>query len=201
MRRVTFRKSTTCALVLTLTLLLAACSGQTETESGNTSSEESTAATTIPRGAEPVPAFSAREKANEAAKRWQRDARIYSITAAPVNAEGLSRRWNYAYVSRSAGAISVVMVSGGEVNRNPERQLPEQRIENITNDILPESRRLIDSTEAMQESGEIRKFLEEQPEARASMGLDSASSERPTWILSVLQQEEPRERIPATEGS
>jgi hypothetical protein len=196
-------------LVLALALPVAACSGQTETESARlTETTASTAAiggspsaAPVSEDAEPVSALSLRRKADAAAEEWKGDAKLYAIAAAaPVNAKGLSRAWSYTYVSRSVGTVSSVTVSGGEASRNPAQQLPEQDVKDVSDHTIPANGEIIDSTKAMENSDKVGAFLEKRPAARASMGLDSFSSERPSWILTV-SQERMQEKIPATQGS
>lgn len=181
-----------------LVLVSAACSSQPAQEPpGNQKAAE---APTVPEGTLRTAAFSGVKKAEEVAAEWREDAELYAVAspAPQVDAEGRSPGWLYTYVSKSAGVVASVTVAGEKAKLAPEQELPEDQIRDISKNLLPSPEQLKDSSEAIQEAGEVREVLESDKEAKATAGLDSFSSGGPVWIFSAAQGDERVEqKIPA----
>lgn len=214
------------ALILTLALALAGCSGGGQEEGGsgggdsgeNTevsprAAEETAGQTTEPAGSEDpagapaeqttasasgATALSGVEESRSEAEALAPDAELYSVVSSrpTVNAEGEAEGWLYSFVSSSGGTLISVPFSGGEPQQAQEQELPDEQIEQIAGDTLPVDE-LLDSPEALQEAGEVQSYLEENPEAGASFGVDSATSDEPQWIIQVPQAQLD-ERVPAS---
>lgn len=188
--------------------VMAAACGPSEPPGGGGSGTAQTSssevdAPTIPEGTERVAALDGVEEADRAATGWREDAELYAIAsvAPQVDAEGSAPGWLYTYVSPSAGAVASVSVAGGEAELTPEQGLPDEQIEDISNNTLPPPGGLLDSPEAMEMAGEVREVLREDPESQTSAGLDSFSGGRPVWIFSTVKGDERvEERVPAAEG-
>ena len=101
-----------------------------------------------------------------------------------MNVEGENAGWLYSFVSESDGSVISIPYSGGEVRNVQAQELPPDQIERIAGDTLS-TEELVDTPEAVQRSEEIRSYLEENPQAGGSAGVDSASGDEPEWILSV----------------
>lgn len=162
--------------------------GQATEQTTGSSSDSSSPGTT---------ALSGVEEARSEAEAEAPDAELYSVVSSrpTVNAEGEAGGWLYSFVSSSGGTLISVPFSGGEPQQAQEQELPGQQIEQIAGDTLPVDE-LIDSPEALQEAGEVQSYLEDNPEAGASFGVDSATSEEPQWIIQVPEAQLD-ERIPA----
>lgn len=185
---------------------VAAC-GSGEPSGGGTRVAETAAsepgAPTIPEGAERAAALDGIGEADRAATRWNDDAELYAIASVTprVDAGGNAPGWLYTYVSPSAGTVASVSVAGGDAELTPEQELPDDQIEDVSNNTLPPPDELLDSPEAMQKAGEVRDVLRSEPEAEVSAGLDSFSGREPVWIFSTARGgERVEERIPAVEG-
>lgn len=197
--------------VLAAVALLVGCGGETPAgDAGSTGaasagngvagSGETTAAS-----AGAVPAFAGIAEAGRLAEDWRPDARLYAVASlGPVDADGRSSGWLYSYVSRRAGKVVGVAVSGGEARRQPEQSLPAANIRDIERNALPPAGRLLDSTGAMaaEEAEGVRNALRENPSAESAAGLDSFSGGGPAWILSAVGPggERIENRVPAVEG-
>ncbi len=139
------------------------------------------------------------EEARERAKSWNEDAELYAIASVPatVNAAGENGGWLYSFVSESAGAVISVPYTGGRLRQAQGQQLPEGQIRRISGDTLSTGD-LVDSSEAIQRSDDVKSYLENNPQAGASAGLDSGSGDEPEWILSI-PSEALQDRVSATE--
>jgi hypothetical protein len=143
------------------------------------------------------------EAADERAAEWNEDAELYSIASATpeLGAEGNSPGWLYTYVSGSAGSVATVSVEDGTVAMDPEQELPEADINFLGENALPEAGELLDSSEAIEETEEVRTILEEEPASETAAGLDSVSGGEPVWRFSTIRGEERvEETVPAVEG-
>lgn len=138
------------------------------------------------------------EDARSEAEEWNGDAELYSIVSRPpeVNARGENGGWQYAFVSESGGSIALIFYQGGESRGLQEPPIPAEQAEAISGDTLPVGD-LIDSSEAIERSDEVRSYLGENP-GGVSVSVDSATSDEPQWILQA-QQGQLNERVPATE--
>ncbi|MGI8649046.1 MAG: hypothetical protein ACR2KW_01515, partial [Rubrobacter sp.] len=116
---------------------------------------------------------------------------------------GESPSWLYTYISESASAVASVTYSEAEGPRlDPAQQLPEADVSYITENVLPDTSQLTNSTEAIGQTDEVLAALEEDPGIAASAGLDSFSGGEPQWIFATTQGEERvEERVPAVGGS
>ena len=144
------------------------------------------------------------EEARSEAESWNEDAELYAIVAQPegnqlsVNAQGESGGgWLYSFISESASQTLSVPYVDGEVQQAQGQDFPEQQLQRISEDTLPVDR-LVDSSEAMNQTEEVQSYLEENPGAGASAGVDSGTSDEPEWIFSV-PQDGMQERVPAVE--
>lgn len=139
------------------------------------------------------------EEAQSEAESWNEDAELYSIVSRPpdVNAQGENSGWQYAFVSESGEAIALIFYRGGESQGLQEQPVPGAQAETISSDALPVGN-LVDSSEALERSGEVQNYLEENPDSGISASVDSASSDEPEWILQA-QQGQLNERVPAVE--
>lgn len=158
-----------------------------------------------PGGSE-VSALSGVEAAERAASGWSADAQLYSITNAPtfpVTAEGRSEGWLYSFVSSSAGEIAMIEGTDEQaqvVNVAPQ---PEPLVQRISGNTLPPTDQLLDSTEAVERAPEYQSYLQENPGAGTSAGLDAASAQdpeaagEPTWFL-IVPETGLQERVDAT---
>lgn len=137
------------------------------------------------------------DEARAEAESWNEDAELYAITVLRpnVNAEGENGSWLYSFVSESSGAVISVPYQNGQIREPREQQLPEQQISAIASDTLPVDK-LIDSPEAIQRSEEVQNYLQENPDAGISASVDSASGDKPEWIL-IVPQERMQELVPA----
>lgn len=137
-------------------------------------------------------------EARERAESWNDDAELYGIASlrSTVNAEGENEGWLYSFVSESTGSVISVPYVDGQLRNAQGQELPEGEIRRIANDTISTSE-LVDSSEAMQRSDEVRSYLENNPGAGASAGLDSGSGDEVEWIL-IIPSEALQERIPAT---
>ena len=150
-----------------------------------------------------VPAFTGLRKADSAAADWRKDAKLYAIASVvpKVDAEGRNPAWLYTYVSASAGVVKSIMVDGGKVKSLPEQGVPKESLDLLERKALPAPEKLIDSPEAMKRSNRVRRFLEKNPGAKASAGLDATSTPKPVWFLATVNgNQRMEERIPATSG-
>lgn len=192
-------------VLLLVVLALPACSPESGGGGGGTTSAGGAAGLPrVPKDAPRVPALSGVEEAERVAAGWRKDAELYAISSfvPRVDAGGRAPAWLYTYVSRSAGAVASVSITGGKAELLPEQKLPEGDIENIAGNTLPPPEELVDSTQAIKKAPEVRKLLNRNPETAASAGLDSFSSEEPIWIFSTARDtERVEERVPATRGS
>ena len=144
------------------------------------------------------------EAARSAAEEWNEDAELYAIAAQPqgnqlsVNAQGESGGgWLYSFISESASQTLSVPYVDGEVQDAQGQSFPEQQLQRISEDTLSVDE-LVDSSEAMSQTEEVQSYLEENPGAGASAGVDSGTSDEPEWIFSVPQNGL-QERVPAVE--
>jgi hypothetical protein len=137
-------------------------------------------------------------EARERAESWNEDAELYGIASlrATVNVEGENSGWLYSFVSESTGSVISVPYVDGQLRNAQGQELPDGQIRRIADDTLPISE-LVDSPEAMQRSDKVRNYLEENPEAGASAGLDSGSGDEVEWIL-IIPAEALQDRVPAT---
>lgn len=190
-------------LLLALAIPISACSGGSEgspptsqdtgqttpvaeetmmerTSSGSTSVEETT------EQGSPTALSGGLEAARDSAKSWNEDAELYAIASLRpnMNVKGENGGWLYSFVSESEGSVLSLPYSGGEVRKVQAQELPPGQIERIASDTLSADE-LVDTPEAVQRSEEIRSYLEENPQAGGSAGVDSASGDGPEWILSV----------------
>lgn len=176
-------------------------------ESGGTTMEETTSSSpgvlgTNPQNdsASPGPSTALSGglgEARERAESWNDDAELYGIASlqATVNAKGKNEGWLYSFVSDSTGSVISVPYVDGQLRNAQGQELPEGQIRRIVEDTLPISE-LVDSSEAIKRSDEVRSYLQENPEAGASAGLDSGSGNEAEWILSV-PSEALQDRVPA----
>lgn len=136
-------------------------------------------------------------EARERAESWNEDAELYAIASlrATVNAEGENTGWLYSFVSESKGSVISVPYVDGQLRNAQGQALPEGQIRRIADDTLSTGE-LVDSPEAIQRSDKVRSYLEENPEAGASAGLDSGSGNEAEWILSI-PAEALQDRVPA----
>lgn len=136
-------------------------------------------------------------EARERADSWSGDAELYAIASLPstVNAEGENPGWLYSFVSESKGSVISIPYRDGRVTNAQGQALPDGQIRRIVDDTLS-IRELVDSPEAIQRSDKVRSYLEENPEAGASAGLDSGSGNEAEWILSI-PAEALQDRVPA----
>lgn len=137
------------------------------------------------------------EVSRERADSWSGDAELYAIASLPstVNAEGENPGWLYSFVSESKGSVISIPYRDGRVTNAQGQALPDGQIRRIVDDTLS-IRELVDSPEAIQRSDKVRSYLEENPEAGASAGLDSGSGNEAEWILSI-PAEALQDRVPA----
>ncbi len=148
-----------------------------------------------------VSALSWLEEADELARGWRKDAELYSIASISpdVTAQGRSDGWIYAYVSTSEKGVALISVEEGKAEVTQKPPLPESQIQQISARILPPADRLIDSSEAIEDSEKVQSYIEENPEARVSVGLDAFSSREPAWILlSISRGGRVQDLVPAT---
>ena len=146
-----------------------------------------------------ISALSGVEEAKRVASEWNEDAQFYSITStqtAPVTAEGRSSGWQYSFVSPSAGEVASIEVINGQAQLANAIAQPAPTIQRITSDALPPADQLVDSTEAAEQAPQFKGYLEENPGARASAGLDAASTGEPEWFL-ILPETGFQERVDA----
>lgn len=171
--------------------------GQTTEQTGAEESLAGDSAEQTTASGSGTTALSGMEEARREAEAVAPDAQLYSVVSSrpTVNAEGEASGWLYSFVSSSGGTLISVPFSGGEPQEAQEQELPDQQIEQISGDTLPVDE-LMDSPEALEQAGEVRSYLEENPEAGASFGVDSATSEEPQWIIQVPQAQLD-ERVPA----
>jgi hypothetical protein len=136
-------------------------------------------------------------EARQRAESWNDDAELYGIASlrATVNAEGKNEGWLYSFVSESTGSVISVPYVDGQLRNAQGQELPEGQIRRIVDDTLSISE-LVDSPEAMRRSDEVRSYLQENPGAGASAGLDSGSGDEAEWIL-IISSETLQERVPA----
>lgn len=136
-------------------------------------------------------------EARETAESWNDDAELYGIASlrATMNAEGENGGWLYSFVSESTGSVISVPYIDGQLRNAQGQELPEGQIRRIAGDTLSTGE-LVDSPEAVQRSDEVRNYLQENPEAGASAGLDSGSGDEAEWILSI-PSEALQDRVPA----
>lgn len=99
-------------------------------------------------------------------------------------------------MSESTGSVLSIPYAGGRLRSAQGQELPEERIRQIANDTLPIGE-LVDSSEAMRRSDDVRSYLEQNPRAGASAGLDSGSSDEPEWIL-IIPSQAMQEEVAAT---
>ena len=176
-----------------------------ETSMESTTMEDTSAQGAAPEDADGMStALEGLEEAQSEAKGWNEDAELYAIVAQPqgnqlsVNAQGESGGgWLYSFVSESASQTLSVPYVDGEVQQAQGQDFPEQQLQRISEDTLPVDR-LVDSSEAMSQTEEVQGYLEENPGAGASAGMDSGTSDEPEWIFSV-PQDGMQERVPAVE--
>ncbi|CAN5600524.1 MAG: hypothetical protein M3494_06265 [Actinomycetota bacterium] len=143
------------------------------------------------------------EAADERAVEWNEDAELYAIAAATpqLDAGGNSPGWLYTYVSESAGSVATISYEGGSVGMDPEQELPEEDISFLSESALPPPGELLDSSEALEEAGEVGAALEEDPGLETAAGLDSVSGGEPMWRFSTIRGEERvEESVSATGG-
>lgn len=126
------------------------------------------------------------DEARSEAESWSSDAELYAIASLrpTMNVDGENEGWLYSFVSESEGAVISIPYRGGEVQSARGQELPPEQIDRLTELTLPVED-LVDTSEAVQRSEEVRSYLEENPQAGASAGVDSASRDEPEWILSV----------------
>lgn len=181
-----------------------------ETSMDSTSMEDTSMEGTSMQGAAPEngdgmnTALEGLEEARSEAKSWNEDAELYAMVAQPqgnqlsVNAQGESGGgWLYSFISESASQTLSVPYVDGEVQQAQGQDFPEQQLQRISEDTLPIDD-LVDSSEAMSQTEEVQSYLEENPDAGASAGVDSGTSDEPEWIFSV-PQDGMQERVPAVE--
>lgn len=139
------------------------------------------------------------EAARSEAESWNEDAELYAIASLQptMNAEGENDGWLYSFVSESEGSIISIPYTGGGVQDVQGQELPEEQIDRIS-DITLSADEIVDTPEAIRRSEEVRSYLEENPDAGASAGVDSASRDEPEWILS-LPDEGLQDRVSAVE--
>ena len=144
------------------------------------------------------------EAAQSEAESWNDDAELYAIAAQPqgeqlsVNAQGESGGgWIYSFISESASETLSLPYVDGEVQDAQGQSFPEQQLERISEDTLP-TEDLVDSSQAISQAQEIQSYLQENPDAGASAGVDSGTTDEPEWIFSV-PQDGLQERVPAVE--
>lgn len=148
-----------------------------------------------------VSALSGLEEANKLARRWQKDAELYSIASISpeVDAQGRSAGWLYSYVSSSGKGVALISVEKGKAEVTQKPPIPESQIRQISARTLPPAGKLIDSSEAIEDSEKVQSYIEKNPEARVSVGLDAFSSKEPSWILlSISQGGRVQDKVPAT---
>jgi hypothetical protein len=138
------------------------------------------------------------QKARKRAKSWNGDAELYAIASVPatVDAEGKNSGWLYSFVSKSKGSVISVPYTNGRMRSAQGQGLPSGQIQRIAGDTLPVGD-LVDSSEAIQRSDDVKNYLEKNPRAGASAGLDSGSGNKPEWILSI-PSEALQDRVAAT---
>lgn len=126
------------------------------------------------------------DEARSEAETWNKDARLYAIASLrpTMNAEGESKGWLYSFVSESAGSVISIPYTNGQVQSARGQELPADQVERIARDTLSPDK-LVDTSEAIKRSAEVKNYLEENPQVKASAGVDSASRDKPEWILSV----------------
>ncbi len=182
--------------LLAVAFAVSACSS-----GGNGAPEPSVAESTSSGGGST--ALSNVEAADERAVEWNEDADLYSIASATpqLDAEGRSPGWLYTYVSESAGSVATISVEDGVVAMDPEQELPEADINFLADNALPDADELLDSSDAIKESGEVGTILEENPNSETAAGLDSVSGGEPVWRFSTIRNEERVEKtVPAVKG-
>jgi hypothetical protein len=183
-------EETTAAPEATSTVPAGEAIPQTTDRGGSTNSEAQGPSTALSGGL---------EEARERAKSWNEDAELYAIASVPatVNAEGENSGWLYSFVSESAGAVISVPYTNDRLRQAQGQQLPEGQIRRISGDTLSTGD-LVDSSEAIQRSDDVKSYLENNPQTGASAGLDSGSGDEPEWILSIPSQAL-QDRVSATE--
>lgn len=140
-------------------------------------------------------------EADVVAGNWNKDAELYSIASVSpeVDAQGRSPGWLYSYVSEAGKGVALISVEKGKARLVQEPPVPESQLQNIYEDTLPSSERLIDSSEAMDQAAKIKTAIQKNPDSRVSAGLDAVSSNGPTWTLASISQSGPvQEQVPAT---
>lgn len=175
-----------------------------ESTSMETTSVEDTSAPGASDGEDMSTALEGLEAAQSEAEEWNEDAELYAIAAQPrgnelaVNAQGESSGgWLYSFISESASETLSVPYVGGEAQEAQGQSFPQEQLENIAGDTLPVDD-LVDSPQAMSQTQEVQSYLEENPEAGASAGVDSGTSDEAEWIFSV-PQDGMQDRVPAVE--
>lgn len=176
-----------------------------ETSMDSTSMEDTSMQGAAPENGDGMnTALEGLEEAQSEAKSWNEDAELYAMVAQPqgnqlsVNAQGESGGgWLYSFISESASQTLSVPYVDGEVQQAQGQDFPEQQLQRISEDTLPIDD-LVDSSEAMSQTEEVQSYLEENPDAGASAGVDSGTSDEPEWIFSV-PQDGMQERVPAVE--
>ena len=154
-----------------------------------------------PKGAPRSTALSGVGKADKVASGWHEDAGLYAVAslAPEVDEAGRSTGWLFTYVSKSSGTVASVAVTDKGAKLAPEQELPEDQIQDISQNLLPPPEELKDSPKAIKEATKVRKVLEGGKDVQASAGLDSFSSEEPAWIFSTTQGDERvEEKVPAS---
>ncbi|MDN5697507.1 MAG: hypothetical protein L0G70_05960 [Rubrobacter sp.] len=176
----------------------------TESTMGAASTEGTSMQGTAASGGNMSTALEGLEAAQSEAESWNDDAELYAIAAQPqgeqlsVNAQGESGGgWIYSFISESASETLSLPYVDGEVQDAQGQSFPEQQLERISEDTLP-TEDLIDSSQAISQAQEIQSYLEENPDAGASAGVDSGTTDEPEWIFSV-PQDGLQERVPAVE--
>lgn len=157
-----------------------------ETTAETAAPEETTAGQGDSNGGDTTALSGGLEEARSEAESWNEDAEIYAIASLrpKMNAEGENAGWLYSFVSESEGSIISIPYRNGEIQNTQGQELPAEQIDRLTELTLPVED-LVDTPEAVQRSEEVRNYLEENPQAGASAGVDSASRDEPEWILSV----------------
>ncbi len=142
-------------------------------------------------------------KADQAARRWHKDSKIYAISSYPpkVDAQGRAPSWLYTYVSPSGKSFASFLVTGGKVKPTRQGSLPEKDIKNLVKHALPPQSKLLDSTQAVKKAPKFESYLKKNPGTEASAGLDSFSSKKPAWILNTVSRgKRIEEKVPAVSG-
>lgn len=184
-------------------LVLSACSTAQEPtpESGESSSSNGASEIPVPsKNAPRSAAFAGIEEAGEVAAGWREDAGLYAIASIEpeVDDGGRSTGWLFTYVSESSESVASVAITDGKAKLAPELELPEDQIQDISQNVLPPPEELKDSSEAIEEAAKVREALKGGDDVRASAGLDSFSSEKPAWIFSTTQGDRRvEEKVPA----